>query len=173
MVRHPREVSFAEFWHLVATELGQARLVLNPKATNIDSLIDNNSDVRAYLHHAIRKTYKQSGCQNLDSPISLEAVLDTLGETAYTLQSDQAGDLFDIELLEEIAWLICDRFAGQVTELLARTAAWEQPTGTTGLGPPTFSAPTSKPRQKANGKPRPAQIISFPNYKIRKANAKL
>ncbi len=146
-------IKFIDFWVLVANELGQARLHVNPSATSLERFIRVNSDVRTYLHSAIKESYASSGCQHLGSDISLEAVLDILGETAYQLQKDNSGDLFDIELLEEIAWLICDRFANQVRELVKRSEAWQC-------------------EQKGNGA-NAATVISFPSYKIRKANARL
>jgi hypothetical protein len=193
MDKRTRDVSFIDFWQLVASELGDARLLLNKNAKNIESLINTNSDVRAYLHRAIKKSYKLSHCENLNSPISLEHVLDTLGETAYRLQQEKYGDLFDIELLEEIAWLICDRYANQVSELVKREAAW---LGTTqdlayelAEEDRTFARLNSLSANKTRGpdpratahhqkatpssSPTAARIISFPNYKIRKANAKL
>ena len=147
-------VGFKAFWLSVSMELGQARLHLDEAAQCLDGFIQEHSDVRTYLHRAIKRTYRESRCQNLDSPISIECVLDTLGEAAYELQTENSGDLFDIELLEEIAWLICDRYADQVTELVARCKAWQCP-------------------DKATSESTPAQIISFPDYKIRRANARL
>lgn len=143
-----QNVAFADFWLMVAHEVGDARLHLDENARTLDEFIHERSDVREYLHCAIRDCYKSSACQNLRSPICLESVLDVLGTTAWKLQKEAHGDLFDIELLEEIAWLICDRYASQITELVARSAAWQPDADT-----------------------RPAQIVSFPDYKIRRKNA--
>lgn len=142
------KVAFADFWLMVAHEVGDARLHLDENARTLEEFIHERSDVRDYLHSAIRECYKNSACQNLRSPICLESVLDVLGNTAWKLQQEPHGDLFDIELLEEIAWLICDRYASQITELVARSAAWQ---------------PSSNSR--------PAQVVSFPDYKIRRKNA--
>lgn len=138
-------IQFLEFWRLVASELGTSRLRINTEAKTIHELVDKDSDNRPYLSEAIRKSYKLSRCQHLASPISLEHVLDILGETAYTLQGDQRDDLFDIELLEEIAWHISDRYSVQLSKLLRDD---EQP----------------------EKRSQSAQIVSFPNYKIRRAN---
>ncbi|MEM7358670.1 MAG: hypothetical protein AAF431_06225 [Pseudomonadota bacterium] len=138
-------IQFLEFWRLVAIDLGNSRLRINTNAKSIHELVDKDGDSRSYLVDAIRKSYKLSQCQHLASPISLEHVLDILGETAYTLQGDQRDDLFDIELLEEIAWHISDRYSIQLSTLVEQH---------------------DKPA--ANNKS--AQIVSFPNYKIRRAN---
>lgn len=200
-----KQILFSDFWLLVASELGDARLVLNKDAKTISGFINKNSDVRAYLHTAIKQSYKLSRCDNLHSPISLEHVLDILGETAHQLQQSALGDLFDIELLEEIAWLICDRYASQVSELVQRSAAWEhaphsssvtkqqandfkqagEAHGITGVSESSEQAQfadnqlLATPKYHQNNaqnrldKPRLAPVVSFPNFKIRKANAKL
>lgn len=145
-----QSIKFIDLWLLVADELSHARLHLNPQAATLETFIRTRSDVRSYLHRAIKTSYKASQCQHLQSPVSLEAVLDILGETAFNLQNDKSGDLFDVELLEEIAWLICDRFTSQVREIVRQSSA-------------------RHPANQKNG----AQIVSFPDYKIRKANARL
>ena len=145
-----RSVSFLDFWTIVATELGHARLHLDTQASDLNGFILERSDVRTYLHRAIKRTYRESHCQNLNSPIVFECVLDVLGETAFQIQQDKSGDLFDIELLEEIAWLICDRFSDQVTQLVARCQAW-----------------TPAPQRNS------AKILSFTDHKIRRENLRL
>lgn len=152
-LRPAAPVSFADFWVLVSIELSHARLHLNRDAKSLEQFISKRSDVRIYLHESVKESYKKSACQHLRSPISFEAVLDILGEKAFQLQRGNAGDLFDIELLEEIAWLICDRFPDQVIELVTRTEAWDN---------------SNKDEAATCGR-----IISFPDYKIRKANSNL
>ncbi|NNC99478.1 MAG: hypothetical protein HKN85_04795 [Gammaproteobacteria bacterium] len=150
-IKQLQQVQFFEFWHTVATELGNSKLRINRGARTIHDFVDKESDVRDYLKDAIKKSYKLSRCRNLSSPISMDSVLDILGETAFRLQDDQRDDLFDIELLEEIAWHISNRY-------LACLALDK--------GDPS--------REKSGaGKSQPAQIISFPNYKIRRANSRL
>ena len=143
---------FLEFWLLVANELGTSRLHIDAEAKSIKSFVHRNSDAPQYLHEAIRKSYKLSACQHLSSPICLESVLDILGETAYALQGEQADDLLDIELLEEIVWIISNRYAEQISILLDSGQNSEQ------------AGKATKPQGK---------LVSFPNYKIRKANANL
>ena len=147
-----RGPQFVEFWLHVASELGTSRLHINRRAKSIKDLIHRNSDAPTYLHDAIRKTYKASKCQSLNSPICLESVLDILGETAYILQGEQADDLLDIELLEEIVWVICNQYVNQISCLLNSGGEYHQ---------------TSKAEQPQ------CKIVSFPNYKIRKANSNL
>ena len=141
-------VHFDEFWRRVAADLGNSRIRISNSAKTIHEFIDKDSDCKTYLLELIKKSYKLSKCQHLGSPVTLELVLDLLGETAYQLQGDQRDDLFDIELLEEIAWHISSRYSSQVKSMLENNA----------LG-------TSKHSQ--------AQIVSFPNYKIWRSNTKL
>ena len=138
---------FIEFWLQVANELGTSRLIINKNAKSIRSIIHGSSDAPIYLHEAIKKSYKLSQCQNLSSPVSLESVLDILGETAYTLQGDQADDLLDIELLEEIAWVINSRYSEQIPNSV-------------------HADPVPAPSDEC-------QVVSFPHYKIRKANSNI
>ncbi|MFT5611355.1 MAG: hypothetical protein ACI9LU_001857 [Polaribacter sp.] len=141
-------VYFGEFWLRVAADLGNSRIRISDSAKTIHEFIDKDSDCKRYLLELIKRSYKLSKCQHLGSPLRLELVLDLLGETAYQLQNDQTDDLFDIELLEEIAWHICSRYSAQISFILENSTA--QP---------------SKASQ--------AQIISFPNYKIWRSNIKL
>ncbi len=102
--------TFTDFWRTIANELGSSRLKINARATSIHKFIDRNSDHKEYLRQAIQQSYKRSHCNHLRDTINLESVLDILGEIAFELQGAQADDLLDIELLEEIAWLIGERF---------------------------------------------------------------
>jgi len=139
------QIEFIEFWCYIAHELGSSRLTINHSASSIHKLIDCNSDSKEYLRQAIKESYKQSHCSHLRAPINIEAVLDILGETAYALRGDQRDDLFDIELLEEIAWYINSRYSHCIT------------------------IKQHKPERTC----KKARLISFPNYKIRHANARL
>ena len=103
-------LEFKEFWTYIGRELGNSRLRINPKAKDIHNFIDPSNDAKEYLKHAIKESYKRSDCTNLRSKINVNLILDILGETAYKLRSNHRDDLFDIELLEEIAWHISDRY---------------------------------------------------------------
>ena len=141
-------VRFDEFWRRVAADLGNSRIRISDCAKTIHEFIDRDSDCKRYLLELIKKSYKLSKCQHLGSPLRLELVLDLLGETAYQLQDDQTDDLFDIELLEEIAWHISSRYSSMIKSILENN-----------------TAKTSKHSQ--------AQIVSFPNYKIWRSNIKV
>lgn len=137
-------VRFIDFWLFIANELGSSRLKINTQASSIHRLIDTSSDHNEFLRDAIKLSYRRSRCHHLKGAINLESVLDILGETAFELQGQQRDDLFDIELLEEIAWLISQRY-GHV------------------LGIET----------QQSSKTHAARIVSFPAAKIRRANALL
>jgi hypothetical protein len=141
-------VHFDEFWRRVAADLGNSRVRTSESAKTIHEFIDKDSDCKPYLIELITKSYKLSKCQHLGSSLRLELVLDLLGKTAYQLQDNQTDDLFDIELLEEIAWHISSRYSSQIKVILENN-----------------TPQTSKHLQ--------AQIVSFPNYKIKRSNIKL
>ena len=109
--RKSKKVSFLSFWQFIAKELGNSRLKINSNAHSIHNLLIADGVQKAYLRDAIKRSYKANQCHHLGSSISVISVLDILGETAYQLQLKRQDDLFDIELLEEIAWHISQRFA--------------------------------------------------------------
>ncbi len=141
-------VSFRTFWQYIADELGDAWLGLNPHAGNLKEFIVLSYDPKEYIRQIIEQSYKRNDCSSLDSDIRMNAVLDILGEVAYGLRGEHKDDLFDIELLEEIAWHIGNRFS-HLIEIEQKA--------------------NSDDHQALSG----ATVISFPNYRIRKANARL
>ena len=141
-------VHFDEFWRRVAADLGNSRIRIFDSAKTIHEFVDKDSDCKSYLHELIKKSYKLSKCKHLGSPLALELVLDLLGETAYQLQGDQRDDLFDIELLEEIAWHISGRYTAQINAIM-------------------------KINRQETSKRTGGQVVSFPNYKIWRSNTKL
>lgn len=138
----PKSLEFIQFWMFIAQELGNSRLKINPRARDIHNILDPNNDSKDFLKTSITESYKRSCCNNLQSKISINAVLDILGETAFQLRNNHSDDLFDIELLEEIAWHINDRYR-------------------------QYICVNAQPISKSTG-----QVISFPGYKIRLANTR-
>lgn len=135
-------IEFIQFWSYIASQLGSSRLKINPKAHNIHNLFDADNDSKDFIKQAIIESYKRSQCNNLSNQISVDIVLDILGEIAYELRNNHLDDLFDMELLEEIAWHINDRYRQHLD------LATQQQDGPTGI------------------------VVSFPQYKIRIANAR-
>jgi hypothetical protein len=147
-----RAISFFDFWLFIADQLGDSRLRINKNAGNIHQLIDLGSDHTPHLRKAIIQSYKQSRCYHLQAPIDLIAVLDILGETAYDLQGKQLDDLLDIELLEEIAWYISERFGAIIA--------------------PQLSSSGSTQRGESHKQTAACKIVSLPNEKIKRLNAR-
>ena len=139
-------LEFKDFWTYISGQLGNSRLHINSNAQNIKEFIDPHDDSKEYLKTSIRESYKRSNCHHLRSEICVNAVLDILGETAYSLHRNNCDDLFDIELLEEIAWHIIDRYRHllQIKQ----------------------STPQSKNLNKS------ARVASFPDYRIKRANSR-
>ena len=103
------DVTFLQFWAYISQQIGNNRLELNLGAKSLQDLFIKNS-----IHPEHLKTLVTNSLKNkqgtLDQKINLHKLLDELGLTAYTLRQRDADDLFDIELLEEIAWHISERF---------------------------------------------------------------
>lgn len=138
------QVSVRNFWTFIAAQLGETRLTLNHSTRKIEQFMQLDCDPKNCLRCVSIESYRRSHCQNLDSPLNLNTVLDVLGETAFSLRGESRDDLFDIELLEEVAWHIANRYSNliEIEEL----------------------------HDKETGK---GKIISFPDYRIRKANTRL
>lgn len=153
-----QKISFFDFWLYIADQLGDARLSINHNAKTIHGLIDTSSDHLPYLKDVITLSYKRSHCHYLRGDIDLIVVLDILGETAFELQGRHSGDLLDIELLEEIAWHISERF-GEILELQL-SASLENEGANTIV-------------KRTRTKPQQAQVISLVTSRIRRSNKKL
>ena len=103
-------IKFIEFWRFIAKELGDSQCLLNPQANRIKDFLDSDNDYRSFFKDVVAQSYVRCSCHHLKDTIDVNVVLDVLGETAYSLQGAHADDLLDIELLEEICWLICQQY---------------------------------------------------------------
>jgi len=148
-------ISFSDFWQFIAKELGNSRLKINARAVSIHDFLISDGDQKAYLRDAIKRSYKLNHCHHLGSNICVVSVLDILGEVAFQLQSNKQDDLFDIELLEEIAWHIGERFADHF-EIENKT-----------------NSASSITSSNAKNKVSHNNVRSLPKAKIRRANVQL
>ncbi len=103
---NPLNWSFRRFWSFCAEELGSARLQVNSQSSCLEEFCGLSQFDVTLLKDVLKQSYKRSKCKNLDSAIDLDATLDVLGETAFSLQGKHAADLLDIELLEEVGWCV-------------------------------------------------------------------
>jgi len=101
-----KAIGFSHFWQTIASELGNSRFKINQQAESIKYFLAAESDHKEFLRILIRESYKRCHCYHLNAPFDVNIVLDILGETSFHLQGTKEDDLLDIELLEEIAWLI-------------------------------------------------------------------
>jgi len=111
-----KTIIFSEFWQTIASGLGNSRFKINTKAESIRYFLDPESDHKDFLRILIQQSYKRCRCYHLNARFDVNVVLDILGETSYTLQGNKEDDLMDIELLEEIAWLLNQHY-GQAIEM--------------------------------------------------------
>jgi len=88
--------------------MGSSHLRINVNAKSIHDFVSPDSE---FLREIVRNSYSRSHCYNLNSMLDMNTVLDILGEQAYGLRGDVSDDLLDIELLEEIAWHIGERYS--------------------------------------------------------------
>jgi hypothetical protein len=111
-----RIIKFSDFWQTIASELGNSRFKINAEAESIKYFLDPESDHKDFLRVLIQQCYKRCRCYHLNARFDVNVALDVLGETSHTLQGTKEDDLLDIELLEEIAWLINQHY-GQAIEM--------------------------------------------------------
>ncbi len=108
-------LSFSEFWQTIANELGNSRIKINTRAESIKQFLQADSDHREFLRTLIHQSYKRCHCYHLNARFDVNIALDVLGETSFNLKGNKEDDLLDIELLEEIAWLISQHYGHKVS----------------------------------------------------------
>lgn len=79
-----------------------------------------------YLKNIVASSL-ENGKGKLNQPINLTLLLDSLGESAWRMRTQNCDDLFDIELLEEIAWHIATRFPHLIEMPIISDTTCEQP----------------------------------------------
>lgn len=152
-------LSFSEFWQTIANELGNSRIKINSQAESIKQFLRADSDHKEFLRKLIHQSYKRCRCYHLNARFDVNIALDVLGETSFNLKGNKEDDLLDIELLEEIAWLISQLYRHKVTmpeSLLINTSE---------------ASDNSAKRVTNTSEPDPkTPIISLSKRKIRLAN---
>ena len=149
---------FSVFWQTIASGLGNSRLRINPRAESIKHYLDVESDHKYFLKALILQSYKRCRCYHLNARFDVNIALDILGETSYSLQGSREDDLLDIELLEEIAWLINQHYSHLIEMPESLLAAEDK--NRLDLRPMNTK---QKPRERI-------RIVSMARLKIRKAN---
>ncbi len=152
-------LSFSEFWQTIANELGNSRIKINPQAESIKQFLRADSDHKEFLRRLIHQSYKRCHCYHLNARFDVNIALDVLGETSFNLKGNKEDDLLDIELLEEIAWLISQHYEHRVNmpeSLLINTSE--------------ASDEHSSMTASENGSIGKTPIISLSKRKIRIAN---
>ncbi len=140
-----RALTFIDFWVSASNEIGDHRLAINASAKRLEELFIPTVVHAEHLKELVTHSLEQRSGK-LTQIINVNALLDALGETAFKLRKTAADDLFDIELLEEIAWHISEHYPHLI----------EMP------------LPTElKPTQNNEAKP---SVVSLTKYKIVKAN---
>ena len=107
-------LSFSKFWQTIANELGNSRIKINAQAESIKQFLQADSDHKEFLRKLIHQSYKRCRCYHLNARFDVNIALDVLGETSFNLKGSKEDDLLDIELLEEIAWLISQHYGHKV-----------------------------------------------------------
>ena len=168
-------LSFLDFWCLISSEVGNHRLEVRAEAKQIGELFPSNSVHPDHLKTIIVGSLPHKHL-DLDQPINLTRLLDALGEAAWALRQTASDDLFDIELLEEIAWHISTRFP-HLIEMPAVKAREARATelnsaaiSSTGLIESSTNASGSIAGPHATVRGDSSQVFSLAKYKTIKNN---
>ncbi len=156
-----KTLGFSDFWQSIASGLGNSRLIVDTQAESIKYFLDAESDHATLLRGVIQQSYKRCHCYHLKARFDVNVALDVLGETSHNLHGTKEDDLIDIELLEEIAWLINQYYRPLI----------EMPTSMLSQVSQAFvnerqQSPEQKP--KATG-----SVVSMANIKIMQQNRRL
>lgn len=109
--RPVQPLSFLTFWVFITEKLGDSHGSINPNTKTAQQLFSNFDDQQGILKDIITRSYADNKCRHIKDHIDINLVLDILGAKAFELKMKQSDDLLDIELLEEICWLICQHHA--------------------------------------------------------------
>jgi len=152
-------LGFSDFWQTIANELGNSRIKVNTEAESIKQFLLPDSDHKEFLRKLIHQSYKRCQCYHLNARFDVNIALDVLGETSFSLKGNKEDDLLDIELLEEIAWLISQHYAHKVKMPASLLKNAVEEAGDQRPDASRDSLPTTK-----------TPIISLSKRKIRMAN---
>lgn len=122
MSKHPdknfvsniKPTSFVAFWSTIGADLPEGMLVLRDRPKSTEALFATRSNHSDLLREVILGSYAACKCDTVDDAIDINTVLDLMGDAAFNRQMHNTDDLLDIEMLEEIAYLICLHFGSQI-----------------------------------------------------------
>lgn len=156
-----KKLGFSEFWQTIASEMGNSRLKIDPEAESIKYFLAAESDHRDFLRALIHQSYKRCRCYHLNARFDVNVVLDMLGETNHRLQGTKEDDLLDVELLEDIAWLIDQHYRQFI----------RMPTSMLESNESLINGIDNE--SPGHGKIKHKRVLSLSKLKIRRANKQL
>ncbi len=112
--------SFSDFWGTVCDQLGDHRIAINCCADSKRDLLDAESLHPEFVKELIYACFDRSQ-KTKQHRVDFCMLLDHMGILAHGMRESQSDDLLDIELLEEIAWVINTHYPYCIdSNLLAR-----------------------------------------------------
>jgi len=101
--------SFGDFWGTVCDQIGDHRISINSSAESKQDLLDAESLHPEFVKELVYACFERSQ-KSKNHRVDFCALLDHMGSLAYCMRESYSDDLLDIELLEEIAWVINTHF---------------------------------------------------------------
>jgi hypothetical protein len=96
------KVQFRIFIQRVAEQLGEAQLPLNPDWQRACDAVRADAVHYPLMKNIVCALYKRNGCSNPRDAISIESVLDYLGQLHYDLKQQNGHDLDALRLIDRI-----------------------------------------------------------------------
>lgn len=101
--------SFSDFWRTVCDQLGDHRIAINSCAEGKRDLLNAESLHPDFVKELVYACFDRSQ-KTKKHRVDVSALLDHMGILAHGMRESYSDDLLDIELLEEIAWVINTHF---------------------------------------------------------------
>lgn len=123
-------MEFGIYLHRLADELGDAQLPVNGRWRRAGDIVRADAVHYPLIKRIVADLFKRGRCSKPSDPISIDAILDYLGQLHYELKHDPGNDLDAIVLVERIGEISVSLFGADT----ARGVAGRRETAPLSLG---------------------------------------
>ncbi len=104
-------MEFGIYLHHLAEALGEAQLPVNGRWQRAAEIVRADAVHYPLVKKIVADLYKRGRCSKPSDPISIDAILDYLGQLHYELETEPGNDLDAIELVERIGEISVSLFS--------------------------------------------------------------
>ncbi len=112
-------MEFGIYLHRLAEQLGEAQLPVNGRWQRAGDIVRADAVHYPLVKRIIADLYKRGRCSKASDPITINAILDYLGQLHYELKSDPGNDLDAIALVERIGEISVSLFGADASKGVA------------------------------------------------------